>query len=92
MTCGLAGDDVGLGFEDGGLVGGVGGYGGVELLLGDDVLLDERGVALDVEVGLDGVGLGCGDAGFGGLLLLAGLVDGGGCALDVGAGGARRWC
>ncbi len=75
---GLSGDDIGLGFEHGGLIGGISGYGGVVLLLGDDVFLDERRVAFDVEVGLDGVGLGGDDAGLGGLLLLARLVDGGG--------------
>ena len=84
---GLAGDLVGFGLEDGGLVGGIGCNRGVILLLGDDVLLDERGVALDVQTGFDGVGLGGGDAGFGSLLLLAGLIDGSGGGLDVGAGG-----
>ena len=78
----------GFGFEYGGLVGCVGGYGGVILLLGDDVLLDERGVALDVEVRLDGVGLRSCDAGLGGGGLFASLVDGGGGSLNVGAGGA----
>ena len=51
------------------------GDGGVVLLLGDDVLLDERGVAVDVELGLDGVGLGLVDAGLGGLDLLLRLGD-----------------
>src|ERR1700733_3146837 len=84
---GLAGDYVGFGLEDSGLVGCVCRDGGVVLLFGDDVLLDEGGVALDVEVRLDGIGLGCDDAGLSGLLLLAGLLDAGGGALDVGTGG-----
>ena len=56
---GLLRDDGGFGLEHSGLVGGVGGDGGIELLLGDNVLLDQGRVALDVEVGLDCVGLGC---------------------------------
>ena len=75
---GLTGDDVGFRFKDGGLIGGISGYGSIVLLLGDNVLLDERGVALYVEVRFDSVGFGGSNASFGSLLLLARLIDGGG--------------
>ncbi len=86
-----------LGLSERGLGGVGGGDGSVELLLGDDVLLHERGVAVDVELGLGGISLGLSDAGFGGLLLALGLgycglrgadVCGGGLYAGAGVG---RW-
>ena len=74
----LAGNLAGFGFEDSSLVGCIGSDSGVKLLLGDDVLLDERSVALDVEVRLGGVGFGGGDACLCCLSLFAGLLHGGG--------------
>jgi len=46
-----------LGLDDGGLRGRGGGHGSVILLLGDHVLLHQRGVAIDVRLRLERVGL-----------------------------------
>ena len=77
-----------LGLGDGGLRGRGGGHGSVVLLLGDHVLLDQRGVAIDVRLRLERVGLGLGDARVGGLHLLLRLRNHIGCPLHIAGGGA----
>ena len=81
------GGDVALGGLEGTLVGGGLGYGCVKLLLGDDVLGDQRGVALDVEGRLLRLGCGRGDLGLVHLDLGLRLFDLGLAAEHVGAGG-----
>ncbi len=89
---GLLRDEVVLGFDHRGVRGGGRGYGGVVLLAADDVLFDQRGVALHVLGGLDGVGLGFLDAGGGGGGLLLGLRDAGLVGADVYAGVLESAC
>ena len=79
---------LGLGLGDGGLRGRGCGHGSVVLLLGDHVLLDQRGVAINVRLRLERVGLGLGDARVGGLHLLLRLRNHIGCPLHIAGGGA----
>ncbi len=93
-TLARAGDGVlrrehlGLGLGDGGLRGHGCGHRSVVLLLGDHVLLHQRGVAIDVRLRLERVGLGLGDACVGGLHLFLRLRNHIGCPLHVAGGGA----
>ena len=88
-NCGLLRHEVLFGFEHLRVRGGGGGYRGIVLLAADDILFNQRCIALDVLGRLDGIRLGLIDASGGGGGLLLGLGDGGAGRDHVGAGRAH---